>query len=61
MDIEHFQVSEAIIYTSLFDESEEGLFEVTTGHTKVGEIRKQVLGHHNLYVLKDSKSGCVLY
>ena len=47
------------MYAWLFDESEEGPFEVSPGRKKVGVIRKPLPGSTKLYVSQESKSACV--
>ena len=59
MGIVNFQVSGSRIYDRLFDKSEEGPFEVPTGHKKFGVIIKPVPGDPKFYVFKDSNSACL--
>ena len=48
----NFKYQETEFYSRLFDESEEGPFEVPPGLTNVGIIRKSVPGATKLYVLQ---------
>ena len=57
--IKKLNYQEPLFYAVLFDDSKEGAFEVTPGHTKVAVIRKHVPGDTMLYVLQHSKSSCV--
>ena len=45
----------------MFDYSEEGTFEVPTGLTKFGEVRKPVPSAPELNIFWESKSACVLF
>ena len=47
-------------YNRLFDESEEGPFEVSPGRTKFGLIIKPVPGAPKLCVLQEINIYCVL-
>ena len=46
-------------YSRLFKEYEEGPFEVLTGFTKVGVIRKIAPSDPNVYVFQEINSACV--
>ena len=50
MGLDKFQVSRVRIYAILFDESEEGPFEVPPGRTNKCEIIKTVSGAPKLYI-----------
>ena len=47
-----FKYKEQGFYARFFDGSEEGTFEVPSGHTKVGLIIKSAPGDPKLYVLR---------
>ena len=49
MYLDNIQVSGSRIYARLFDESEEGPYEVLSGWSKFCVIRKQVPGAPRLY------------
>ena len=54
-----FKHQEPAFYTRLFDDPEEGPFEVPPCCTKVGVIIKPVPGDTKLYFLQEIKSVCV--
>ena len=54
----NFKCKEPEFYYRLFDESENGPFEVPPGHTN--KYFKKLLDAPKLYVLQDNKSACVL-
>ena len=60
MGIEKIKYQELYFYARLFDWSKEVPFEVPPGRTKVGVLRKPVLGAPKLYVFRDNMSSCVL-
>ena len=56
-----FKYQEPEFYARLFDEWEEGPFDVPPGCTNVGVLIKSVPGAHKLYVLQEINSACVIF
>ena len=58
--LENFKYQDPCFYARLFDDSEEGPFEVPPGRKKVFVIIKPLPGDPKLYILKGIKSARVL-
>ena len=56
--LKNLKYQEPAFYARLFDDSEEGPFEVSPGHTKVGMIMKPVHRDPKLYVLMEINISC---